>query len=96
MASFYYTVAVQNTEPSSPQLFWYWVNQDTGQVYLRLVDEWLPIAGGSPFGATEGIFWRNSLDQTAEPSSPEIGDIWIADTNQAYIYTDTWLSLVGG
>ena len=95
MASFYYTVVVQNTEPTNPQLFWYWINQDTGAVYLRLVDEWLPIAGGNSFSATEGIFWRNSFDQTSEPTNT-VGNIWITDINQAYIFTNEWLAIVGG
>lgn len=95
MAEFYYTVALQNTEPSNPQLFWYWINQDTGQVYLRLVDEWLPIVGGDSFSVTEGIFWLHSFDQTAEPTN-QAGNIWITDADQSLIFTSEWLPIVGG
>jgi hypothetical protein len=96
MADFYYTIAIQDTAPSNPQLFWFWMLPSMGQIFLRLVDEWIAVAGSPAFSATTGIFWRNSLDQTAQPTSPEAGDMWITDLNQVFIYTDQWIPIVGG
>ena len=96
MANHSYTIMIQNTEPSTSQLFWIWINQDTGGIYLRLIEEWIPIGGGDPFSAIVGIYWRTEYDQTSEPGSPSPGDGWLTDVGQSSIYLDKWVTLVGG
>ena len=63
---------------------------------MRLVDEWIPIGGGDTFVSIEGVFWRTEYDQTAEPGSPRVGDGWLNDKNQNFIYLDKWIVLTGG
>lgn len=63
---------------------------------MRLVDEWIPISGGDSFSSNEGVFVRTEFDQTSEPGSPRVGDGWLNDNNQNYIYLDKWIVLTGG
>ena len=95
MTTFKYNVIIQDSEPTAPPL-WIWISPIISAAYLRLKGAWIPVAGGNPFTATNGIFFRQSLDQTAEPTSPDVGDKWINDNNQCLIYLDDWRSVVGG
>ena len=96
MATHNYTFYIQNTEPSNPQLFNFWLNQDTGQVHLYLSNEWTVIlSAGKAITATPGIYWRELLDQTAEPTGQNVGDGWLSDANQAYMYLDDWYPWAG-
>ena len=97
MTTYNYTVIIQDTEPSSPQMFWEWVKKDTCQIFVRLKNDWLLIAEGeNSITATDGTYWRQCLDQTAEPTSPEVGDRWVDDNGTMHVYLDDWVTIVGG
>lgn len=45
MASYYYTIIIQDTEPVNPQAGWIWLNESIGQAYIYINTSWIPFAG---------------------------------------------------
>lgn len=45
MATYYYTVIIQESEPTSPQTGWIWIKESIEQAFIYLFGSWIPFAG---------------------------------------------------
>lgn len=90
----FFTVVIQETEPTNPQMFWLWL-QLSGQAWIYILG-WIPIGGSDAFTAMNGIFQRQQYNQTSEPSSPDKGDMWLDDNGQNFLNMSIWTPIVGG
>lgn len=45
MAVYYFTVIIQESEPTSPQTGWVWIKESIQQAYIYLFGQWIPFAG---------------------------------------------------
>ena len=92
-----YTVKIQETEPNAPANGWFWIKPSTGQCNLSVGGEWYSIAVGNPFSSLDQSLFLTLAFQGTEPSSPDIGQIWIHNlTYQAFIYIDDFVPYLGG
>jgi len=46
MATYYYTVVIQEAEPESPGPGWIWIKESINQAFIYLLGTWVPFAGG--------------------------------------------------
>ena len=46
MATFYYTVIIQEDEPSNPQEGFIWIKESVSQAWIYISGAWCPFAGG--------------------------------------------------
>ena len=45
MATFYYTLIIQEDAPSNPQLGWIWIKESIRQAFIYIAGAWVPFAG---------------------------------------------------
>jgi len=44
--TYYYTLVIQETAPSNPQLGWIWIKESVRQAWMWIGGGWSPFAGG--------------------------------------------------
>lgn len=93
----YYLLAIQEAEPTNPPSLLVWVKPSIGQAFIRIVNNFLPFAGGEVITSfVEGYYWRSQAVQE-EPPAAEIGKIWIKESiHQEFMYFTNWSPFVGG
>ena len=98
MTTFYHSVAIQDTEPSSPMNGLFWIKPSTGAVYLAAVGEFLPVSSGNSFSFTpQGFYFRQQYNQEAVPGAAVAGETWLKESIGAlYIFIDQFVPLLGG
>lgn len=93
--SFYYMIALQEAEPSTPQNLLFWLKPSTGVVKLRINDAWTIVVTDAAVTVVEGFYWMKQVIQEAQPAGV-IGKMWIkSSTEEEYMYITAWTKFVG-
>lgn len=90
-----YKVNITTTEPEYNPTVNFWLNPDTGSMYIWL-NKWIAIAGSNPVSSyTVGIAEITAEIGTVEPASPQVGLLWLdTSARKFYCYIDRWIEVI--